>query len=242
MKDADAEAILRQVNVQPSELAFWWCRARLKPDRSAGEDRDSIPVAGRVGRLDVRQAALFHGGAQGDAGPGAVLGHRDNVGVVRGKFLHDARDTGAAAALNVPDEERHLTSIFTRPQATAASTLSISRRYEDSPGSTACSAFIEAQLRLQLTLYPSNSLARYKPLGQRSDIEGPFAQCQESLNEVLEYLDDLGMISVLIAGYDCKSYVRMELFLAYTDDAIDCRFPPLRVILRRLPDFAVDAA
>ena len=107
MKDADAESVLGQVDVEPPDLAFCWCRARLQADGSTREDRDSIPVAGRVGRLAIRQSPLLHGGAEGRAGRGAVLRHRDHVGVVRGDFLNDARDASAASVLDVPGEEPH---------------------------------------------------------------------------------------------------------------------------------------
>jgi hypothetical protein len=64
-------------------------------------------VAGGTGCFDVPQSQLFHGGGQGDAGRGPVLGHRDHVGIVRGDFLNNAWKAGAAAILDVPGEKGH---------------------------------------------------------------------------------------------------------------------------------------
>ena len=74
---------------------------------AAGEDRDSILISDGIGGFDARQAPLFHGVAQYNAGLGAVLSHRHHVRVIRRDFLDDTGKTAAAAALDVPDQEFH---------------------------------------------------------------------------------------------------------------------------------------
>ena len=104
----ESETLLGKIDVQPANRVFRRSRgAAFAAHRGPRDHADAVVNARRTAGNDVRPAIRGEGLAECHAGPGAVFGEGDEIGIVIGDGADDADVTRTAAVLNVPGKKFH---------------------------------------------------------------------------------------------------------------------------------------